>query len=308
MAILFSDNTYRGDTIYKALQAAMPQIDLRKYPDTGNADEIDYAIIWYPAPGSLKGLSNLKAIFTVSAGVDAILTDQTLPDVPLVRSVNEGLTQGMVEHIVYNVLRFHRHHHIYDAQQREAIWKQLPQIRPQHRRIGIVGFGELGSACAEILLALKFPVAAWSRSPKDMTGVQSFAGLDTLPDFLAQTDILVNLLPLTHETSGILNKGLFAQLPKGAFLINAGRGKHMVEQDVLAALDSDQLSAAALDVFAPEPLLETSPFWLHPKVTLTPHIASITDFTAVAQSILKQIEAFEGGKDLKHIVDRGRQY
>ncbi len=308
MAILFSDDSYRADKIFSALKSAMPEIDLRKFPDTGDPDAIDYAIIWYPKPGSLQNLPNLKAVFSVAAGVDGILRDATLPDVPLIRSVDPGLTQGMVEYVVYHVLRYHRHQHHYDRQQREAVWKQLPQVPPQKRRIGIMGLGEMGGACAKALRFLKFDLRGWSRSAKKIDGMKTFAGDDALPAFLSETDILVNVLPLTPETHGILNAKNFAALPDGAFLIHAGRGGHMVESDLLAALESGKLTHASLDVFPTEPLPEDSLLWAHPKITLTPHIASITDFAAAARNILNNINLLKSDQPLPGTVDRRRGY
>jgi glyoxylate/hydroxypyruvate reductase A len=306
MAILFSDSTYRADNIFAALQSVLP--DLRKFPDTGNREEIEYAVIWYPQAGSLRDLPNLKAIFSVAAGVDGIMNDTTLPDVPLIRTVDDGLTQGMVEYAIYNVLRFHRHFHLYDRQQHGSEWKQHPQIRPQNRRIGVMGLGEMGRAVAEALVALKFDVRGWSRSPKEITGIKTFVGEKALTDFLSQTEILINVLPLTTETRGILNAKTLGALPDGAFLINAGRGAHMVDGDVLAALNSRKLTAAALDVFTPEPLAPESPFWKHPTVTVTPHIASITDFSAVARNIINNIKLLKNGQIPAGLVDRQRGY
>src|SRR5690606_29825318 len=158
MALLFSDNSYRRDTIYEKLKEAMPGVDLRKFPEIGDAAEIDYAIIWYPVPGSLQNLPNLKAVFAVSAGVDGIVHDPSLPDVPLAGSVDPHLTQGMVEYGIHEVLRYHRHFHLYERQQREKIWKQRPQFKPQEKTIGLMGLGQMGRACAEMLRHLKFNV------------------------------------------------------------------------------------------------------------------------------------------------------
>ena len=236
MAILFSDNTYRADKIFELLKAEMPDVDLRKFPAIGHAHDIEYAIIWRPQEGSLTNLPNLKAIFAVSAGVDGIIYDKTLPDVPIVRSVDADLTQGMVEYLTHQVLQYHRHFHAYQKDQAQKIWKQRTQIRPQDRTIGSMGMGQMGQACADSLHTLKFNVRGWSRSVKKIPGIQSFVGKDALNDFLSGVDILVNVLPLTPETDGILNAQLFTALPRGAFLINAGRGQHLVENDLLQAL------------------------------------------------------------------------
>jgi glyoxylate/hydroxypyruvate reductase A len=308
MALLFSDSSYRCDKIFTALKAAMPGVDLRKFPDVGDRDEIDYAIIWYPTAGSLQHLPKLKAIFAVSAGVDGVVNDATLPDVPLVRSVDPGLTQGMVEYVTYHALRYHRFLHLYEKQQREKIWKHLPQHKPPNKTIGLMGLGEMGCACADTLRHLKFNLRGWSRTKKDLAGVACFHGTEQLPNFLSGVDILVNLLPLTAATRGILNRDAFNALPPGAFLINAGRGAHLNEDDLIAALDSGHLAGACLDAFPVEPLPPSSLLWEHPGITVTPHIASITDFASVSQNILSNIKDFESGKPLAGMVCRVRGY
>jgi glyoxylate/hydroxypyruvate reductase A len=309
MAILFSDNTYRADKIFAALTTVMPHADLRQFPRVGNAADIQYAIIWRPAAASLIGLPNLRAIFTVSAGVDGIIYDHTLPpDVPIVRSVDPDLTRGMVEYAVYHTLRYHRHFHHYDADQKTRTWKQRPQIVARDRVVGIMGLGEMGRNIATSLSAMGFAVRGWSRGPKKIPNVTCFAGNDALTAFLSGVDIVINVLPLTPDTSGILNARLFKALPQGAFLINAGRGPHLVLPDLLAALDSGHIAHATLDVFDTEPLPEASALWAHPKIAITPHIASITNFAAVGQNILKYITDFERGRPLPHLVDRTRGY
>lgn len=308
MAILFSDDTYRSAAIFQELQDNMPDIDFRKYPDIGNPDDIEYAIIWRPQKGSLQHLPNLKLIFTISAGVDGIIYDDTLPDVPIIRNTDPVLTTGITEYVIYNVLRYHRHFHIFDRQQQQKIWKQLPQIKPQHRVVGFMGLGAMARSGAQHLTALGFQVRGWSRTAKVIDGVTTFHGKDQLHNFLSTTQILVNLLPLTDETRGILKATLFAQLPKGAFVINAGRGPHLVEADLIAALDNGHLAAASLDVFDTEPLPEAHPFWVHPNITVTPHSAALTDRTATAHAILAQIARFEQGEIPSPLVERKRQY
>ena len=303
MAILFSDKTYRSEKIFGMLKKHMPEQDLRFWPDTGSPEEIDYAIIWISEKGSLQNLPNLKAIFTVSAGVDGIIKDDTLPDVPLVRLVEPGLTDGMVEYALYHVLKYHRDQHIYDNQQKEKLWQQHHQRASWDRTIGIMGLGEMGQAIAHMLTAMKFNVLGWSRTPKVIEDVKSFVGPEGFDNFLSQTEILVNVLPLTPETKDILNKNLFNKLPRGACIINMGRGRHLIENDLIDALDTDHVAAASLDVFYPEPLPTDNSLWDHPKVTLTPHIASITDYKYASKYILEQIQNFESGRPLENIVD-----
>jgi glyoxylate/hydroxypyruvate reductase len=308
MTILFSDNSYRRDKVFALLQENMPGVDLRNYPDIGNPEDIKYAIMFRPAPGSLQNLPNLKVIFMTSAGVDAIMHDDTLPDVPIVRNTDPHLAHGIREYVVYHVLHYHRFFDRYAQQQPTQTWKQYPQLDSFTRTIGIMGLGEMGLPAAQALMALGFKVRSWSQSEKHIDGIQSFYGRDQFKEFLSGSEMLVNILPLTDQTRGILNKDLFDHLPKGAVVINIGRGPHLNEQDLIEALDSDHLSAAALDVFPVEPLPENSPLWTHPKIKITPHIASLTNYPNVTRDILNTIESFERGEQLKNIVNRTRQY
>lgn len=309
MAILFSDQSYRSGAIFETLRKAMPDTDLRCYPDIGDPADIHYAIIWYPAPGSLQNLPNLKAIFTTSAGVDGIIHDTTLPaDIPIIRNTDPSLARGVAEYVTYQTLRFYRKHHVFDAQQRSKTWKQIRQPEPQDHTIGIMGFGIIGQLIASYLQPFGFPMRTWSQSRKAVEGITSFAGDNELNDFLSETKILINILPLTERTEHILDHALFTALPQDACVINVGRGKHLVENDLIAALNSNHLEAAALDVFNDEPLPPEHPFWEHPKITMTPHIASITRLDVIAQNILQQIEDHENGIPFPHSVDRSKQY
>lgn len=308
MAILFSDNSYNRDKIFALLQTNMPGVDLRLYPNTGNAEEIDYAIMFRPEPGSLQQLPNLKVIFMTSAGVDAIMHDDTLPNVPIIRNMDTHLSNGICEYVVYHVLHYHRFFYKYQAQQAEKIWKQYPQFNAGERCVGIMGLGEMALPAARALVALGFDVRSWTNSPKQEDGVTSFYGQDQQAEFLSSCDILVNLLPLTDNTRGILNKALFEKLPKGAFVINAARGAHLNEQDVIDALDSGHLAGATLDVFPTEPLPEASPLWSHNGIKITPHIASLTNYKNIGANILKMIADIESGKTLPSSIDRTRQY
>lgn len=308
MAILFSDNSYRQDKVFSLLQENLPGIDLRKFPDVGNVDEIDYAIAFRPAPGSLQNLPNLKVIFMTSAGVDAIIHDDTLPDVPIVRNTDPHLVHGIREYVLHSVLHYHRFFDKYAVQQSEKIWKQYPQIDAAKRSVGIMGLGEMGMPAAKALAGLGFNVRSWSRSKKQVEGIESFYGADQFTEFLSATEILINILPLTDETRGILNKDLFSKLPKDAVVINIGRGPHLNEADLIDALDSGHLRAAAIDVFPVEPLPENNPLWSHPKIKITPHIASLTEFKNIAEQIRATIFSFERGEVLQNVVDRKRQY
>ncbi len=243
-------------------------------------------------------------IFSLGAGVDHLLSDPELPaGVPIVRMTDAALTRGMTEYVTLHVLRHHRRQRALEANQRAGAWEHVVTPTAPARRVGIMGLGMLGRAAARALAALEFDLAGWSRTAHDIAGVACFHGPDGLGPFLARTEILVCLLPLTPETEGILTAALFAQLPKGASLINAARGGHQVEADILAALESGQLSEATLDVFETEPLPAGHPFWSHPRVTVTPHNASVTDPDSGARQVIENISRFRRGEPLPDLVD-----
>ncbi|MFQ6024595.1 MAG: 2-hydroxyacid dehydrogenase, partial [Acidiferrobacterales bacterium] len=282
----------------------MPELEVRVWPDRGNPEEIEYALVWQPLHDALSNLPNLKVIFSLGAGVDHLLKETGLPEgVPIVRMVDPGLSEGMREYVLFHVLRYHRHMLEYEIQQRECRWQELPQTRPGDRRIGIMGLGVLGAEVAQKLTALGFAVAGWSRTAKMIDGVDSFHGRDQLDQFLEHTDILVCLLPLTSETEGILNRRTFAALPGGAYVINVARGRHLIEEHLLEALDSEHIAGATLDVFRTEPLPRDHPFWRHPKVTVTPHIASITSPDTGAIPVVENIRRHQKGEPLTNVVD-----
>lgn len=308
MAILFCDDSYRTEKIFSLLRDNMPGVDLRCFPETGNTAEIEYAIILRPAPGSLQNLPNLKAVFTIGAGVDGIIHDATLPDVPVIRNTDPHLSRGIRDYVVYHVLRYQRFFDRYEKQQREHLWKQYPQLPQSDTTVGIMGVGAMGGPAATALRDFGFTVQSWSRTPKHIDGIRSFHGRDQLHEFLAGTQTLVLTLPLTDATRDILDADAFASLPKGACVINLGRGAHLVEDDLVAALDSDHLRAATLDVFAMEPLPDNSPLWSHPKITVTPHIASLTNYATLAKNITRTIHEMEHGRPPGAVVDRSKQY
>ena len=312
MTLLFNvpnDPTGEFETWIPVLQRLEPSRSVRLWPDTGPEDEVEYVLTWRPAPGDLQRYPNLKAIFNLGAGVDALLKDETLPaHVPVIRLVDQGLTQGMSEYVLMHVLRYHRRGPELEEAQRRSRWEPLTYPLARDRKVGILGLGVLGSDAARKLVALDFDVAGWSRSPKSVDGVESFHGAEGLNPFLNRTEILACLLPLTKETTGIVNATTLAQLPKGAAIINAGRGGHVVQDDLLAALDSGHIAYATLDVFTPEPLPNEHPFWTHPRVTVTPHIASNTQLETAVQVVLEGIRRIERGELPENIVDRGLGY
>ncbi|MER8424487.1 glyoxylate/hydroxypyruvate reductase A [Mesorhizobium sp. M1403] len=280
----------------------------------GAADpSITYAVVWKQRPNLLSSLPNLRAIFSIGAGVDHIFADPTLPDVPVVKVVADNLTQYMTEYVVWRVLDHHRQGMLYRAQQQKKIWHE-PQQRPASDiSVGIMGLGTLGRAAASVLLSLGFPVNGWSRSDRPMQGVSTYAGEAGLIPFLNATDILVVLLPLTPQTHGIVNHGVLKELRKrnglgGSVLINVGRGRLQKDADILRALDDGTLKEASLDVFEVEPLPKTSPLWNHPKVFVTPHAAATSDPVHLAPIMLRQMDAFERGEALENVVDRDAGY
>lgn len=274
---------------------------------------VRYAAVWKPRPSALAAFAKLEVIFNLGAGVDAVMADPALPGVPLVRVASDDLTHRMTEYVVMHCLIHHRRQRYLDACQRERVWAPKQQWAARAVRVGIMGLGVLGRDAADALTRIGFNVAGWSNTAKDIPGIETFAGRDGLTPFLARTDILVCLLPLTPETRGILDRRVFAGLARDGVLgspvlINAGRGGLQVEEDILAALDDGTLLAATLDVFHTEPLPKDSPFWGHPKVTLSPHNAADTDPDAISDYVAEQIARFEHGLPLLNVVDRTSGY
>lgn len=287
--------------------------DVTLEPD-GEADpSITYAVVWKQRPNLLSSLPNLRAIFSIGAGVDHIFRDPGVPNVPIVRVVAENLTQYMTEYVVWRVLDHHRQGALYRNQQARKVWYEPPQRPASDIAVGIMGLGNLGRAAAKALMALGFHVNGWSRRGEPMEGVTVFGGERDLIPFLNATDILVVLLPLTPATHGILDYGLLKELRRrnglgGAVLINAGRGQLQKDDDILRALDDGTLKEASLDVFETEPLPETSALWGHPKVFITPHAAATSDPAHLVGPMLDQMDALERGEPLRNTVDRQQQY
>ncbi len=289
-------------------------IDVVETSAAFDPEAIEYAAVWKPEPGLLARLPNLKAAFNLGAGVDALMADKTLPDIPIVRVVDPDLTQRMTEYVVWQVLHHHRGGFHYTAMQAARTWKPIPdQPAAADVRVGILGLGVLGRDAAGALLRLGFQVSGWSRSGVTMAGVTTYAGDGELDAFLAGTDILVVLLPLTDETEGMLNRSLFAKLARdgrlgGPVLINAGRGGLQIEQDLVDCLNDGTLIGASLDVFDPEPLPPTSLLWSHPRVVVTPHVAADSDPRHLAKYVVQQIRRHQAGEPLLNVVDRTKGY
>lgn len=309
IAILTAEPDAVADRYRAILAAALPDLDIHLWPDLPAPEAVTYALVWQPPEGALGRFPNLKAIFNLGAGVDAILRDPSVPaDVPLVRLADAGMASQMVEYALYGVLHVHRDMDVYRRHQAEGRWEPQPYKAPADTRVGILGLGALGAQVAEALAVFGFSVAGWSRTPKLVRSVTGFHGLDRLDAFLARTDVLVNLLPLTAETRGLLNAERLARLPAGASLINCARGAHVVEADLVAALDSGHVRHALLDVFDPEPLPADSPLWRHPSVQMTPHVAAQTIPMEACKQIVNNIKRLEQGRPPHNTVDRQTGY
>lgn len=293
--------------------AGEPERPLAIWPDVPDREAIQYVLAWRPPAEAFADLPNLRAVFSLGAGVDHVVGNAALPDVPIVRVVDPDLTTRMTEWVTLQVLLHHRQHLAYARQQQAHTWRELHQPVANDVRVGIMGLGELGRDSAEVLKRLGFQVAGWSRSAKDIPGIACFHGEDGLTEFLGRTDILVVLVPLTPDTRGILDASVFDRLAKdgalgGPVLINGGRGGLQVAGDILAALDDGRLIGASLDVFEPEPLAADSPFWDHPRVIVTPHVAASSEASVLAHGIRRQILDFEAGRPLTNLVDVARGY
>jgi glyoxylate/hydroxypyruvate reductase A len=310
MAILLATKASAMEAWRDALLALEPSLEIRLYPDAGDPAAIEAAVVWTAHDmAELRRYPNLRLIVSMGAGVDHLMRPPgPPPGVPVARLVDTRLTQGMTEWVLLNVLRFHRQDPEYRAQQARSVWHELPAPETAARRIGILGLGELGRDAAARLQQLGFPVMGWSRRPKSVPGVKCFHGDAGLAAMLSQSDMLVCLLPLTPETRGLLNAERFRLLPRGAYLLNAARGGHVVQEDLLAALDSGQLAGAALDVTEPEPLPPEHRFWTHNRIILTPHAASITIPASAAPQVVENIRRLRSGQPHINLVDFAAGY
>lgn len=310
MAVLIQVRADRAQRWAQAARDAMPGVEVRVWPEDGDPAEIEAVITAAPEPDSLLKYPNLSFIATTGAGVNAILEPgRRLPEgAPICRLVDDELTRGMAEYVLTTILRYHRQLDQYEAFQREVRWNPLPWPEPAKRRVGILGLGVLGITAAGQLRHAGFSVAGWTRRPKVVDGVIGHHGPAGLDAMLPRTDILVCLLPLTPETAGIINARTLARLPRGSYVINTARGGHVVDADLLAALDSGHLAHATLDVFHEEPLPPDHPFWRHPGVTVTPHVASLTVPESAARRIAENLRRSRTGAPLLDVVDRKAGY
>ena len=312
MSILLASTDFWEDmgVWSNCLQEAMPEIEIRVYPDEGNIDDIEYAVVWKHPRGILNKYPNLKAILSLGAGVDHIISDPELPETPpIVRLVDKKLTHEMILHSLHWVLHFHSDQYLYRIQQQSRKWIQQSSVQSEDRTIGIMGLGNIGKAIGDSLVNLDFKVLGWGTSPKNSLGdIEYYFGHDQLSGFLSQTEILINVLPLTEKTKNILTKTELAYLPKGSFIINIGRGGIINENDLISILDTGHIAATALDVFAEEPLPENNSLWAHPSVYVTPHIAGQSNPGSAAKTIAENIRLIEKGESPYPIYSFNKGY
>ena len=301
MSILLASTDFWEDMEVwsSALQEAMPEMDVKVYPNEGDINDIEYAVVWKHPRGILNQYPNLKAILSLGAGVDHVISDPELPEgLPIVRLVDKKLTHEMFLHSLHWVLHFHSDQYLYRIQQQSREWIQQSSVQSEDRTIGIMGLGNIGKSIGDSLVNLDFNVVGWGARPKNSLGeINYYYGQEQLAVFLRQSDILINVLPLTENTKNILTKNELKLLPEGSFIINIGRGGIINESDLLSALDSGHITAAALDVFAQEPLPENNSLWTHPSVYVTPHIAGQSNPGSAAKTIAENIRLIETGED-----------
>ena len=308
MNIIFYHPFFDSELWINGMKKHLPQADIRKWIP-GDNQPADYALVWLPPRECLAGRTTMKGVFALGAGVDAILKQEqanpgTLPaGVPVIRLEDTGMGAQMQEYAVAKALWYFRKMDIYKRQQEQRIWKAQPAFTFDEFEIGVLGTGVLGRSVAEKLAEFGFKVHGWSRTPKQIPGVTSFHGNDQLDEFLSHSRLLINLLPDTPQTRGILNQSLFSKLPQSSYLINLARGSHLVDNDLLEAIDDGQIAGASLDVFATEPLPEMHPFWTHPRVDVTPHIAAFTIPSEAMKAIVANIERIERGEAPQGVVN-----
>lgn len=308
MSVLYISDAPRAAAWARFFAEAAPDIAFHIWPETGDLAEIEYVVAWQAPTGLLASLPNLKVLFSSGAGVDHVDFSAVPPGVEIVRMVEPGIVNGMVEYVTMSVLALHRNLLDYAALQASGAWRTIEVLPASARAVGVMGLGVLGQAVLGRLRTFGFRLRGWNRSVREIEGVECFAGAETLEGFLAGCDILICLLPLTSQTRGILGRELFQALPRGASMINVGRGGHLDQAALIEALDAGQIGRAILDVTDPEPLPTESALWSHPRVLITPHIASMTQPATAAPLLLENLRRHQRGEPLRDVVDRLRGY
>lgn len=310
MNVIFA-STHDPDplTWIKPLQEALPQTRIIPWQEGATAVDAELAIAWNPPSELFLREKNLKAVFNLGAGVDALFRLPGLhKDIAIFRLEDAGMAVQMAEYVLYALLRASRNFDHYQGQQQAQFWNPLADIQRQQWPVGILGTGVMGARVAQSVAALEYPVATWSRSGKDIAGTRKFAGQAEFSDFLANTRVLVNTLPLTPDTRGILCRDTFSQLRPDAYIINVARGDHLIEADLLAMLESGHIKGATLDVFSQEPLPEDHPFWLHPRITITPHVAAASLREETISQVVVKIKRYMRGDPVPGEVAHGQGY
>jgi glyoxylate/hydroxypyruvate reductase A len=309
MAIQIISKRIDNEVWLKLIKKALPDEDIYLYPDEGDRLEVTYALAWKPPKGIFMRYPNLKAIASMGAGVDHILNDDQFPkDLPVTRVTDEFLTKDMGEYVLAMALNYLRNYNALRTAQTNHEWKHGLYRRLSDVTVGIMGLGVLGEYTATLLSDFGGNVIGWSRSAKDLKGIGCYHGQDQFEEFLSNSGILVCLLPLTKETSGILNKQTFSMLPRGAYIINVARGQHLVDEDLLEMIASGHLSGAALDVFHQEPLPADHPLWSNEKITITPHVASFTKPASVIPQLIENYRRLSSGEPLVNVVSIDKGY
>jgi glyoxylate/hydroxypyruvate reductase A len=308
MSVLYKSDPVRGRVWAQILAERAPDIEFRIWPDTGDPQRVEYLVAWEPPAGWITAFCNVKVLFSSGAGVDQLDLASVPAHIQVVRMVEPGIVQGVVEYVLMSVLMLHRQMPQYLRQQAAREWRSVKVAQASGFRVGVMGLGVLGQAVLQRLGDFGYARLGWSRTAREIAGVATFAGDEGLEEFLASCDVLVCLLPLTQETRGILGRRVFSALPAGASLINAGRGAHLHEAALLEALDSGRLSQAILDVAEPEPLPPTHPFWKHSRIIVTPHIAGSTQPETAALVLLDNLRRHQRGEPLHAAIDRSLGY
>ncbi len=308
MAILLISEFHTPEIWIPAIAEHVPGVEIRAWPDFGDLADIEIVLTYSPPPGLLGSLPNLKAVINLFAGVEKLLAVPDLPDVPIGRTVDPTMAHDMAHYVLLHVLRYFRQMPTVEARQRTRTWEWMKAPKVEEHEVGLMGIGGMGRPIAELLASIGLHVRAWSRSPREIDGITCFHGDHQLDAFLGGTRILVVVLPMTGATIGIVNARNLAAMPRGSYLINIGRGEHVVDDDLFAALDSGQLAHATLDVFRQEPLPADSPFWDQPRITVTPHHSGNVRVESKSRLLAENIRRALAGEALLDPVDRARGY